>query len=153
MTQLIKWVYVTGLGTWLGSIVFFSAVVAPTVFQVLTREDAAKLQRRVFPRYYLIGMCSAVIGVVCVGWLLFERAFTKWPGILSLLLLASLGGTAFWVRQAVAPRMEELRTQKETSPEAARAWRELHGLSVQLNVATLVGVLALLFLAVFSRVV
>jgi hypothetical protein len=153
MTQAIKWLYLLGLGTWLGSVIFFSAVVAPTVFQVLTREDAAKLQRKIFPRYYLVGLVCALTGVVCVGWLLFERSFGKWPGIFSLLLLMSLGGTTFWLRQTVAPRMELLRTQREQSPEASAEWSELHRLSVQLNIATLVGLLALLFLLVFSRVV
>jgi hypothetical protein len=152
MTPMMKWLYLVALATWTGSVVFFSAVVARTVHQVLSREEAARLLRVMFPRYYLVGVLSAAIGVVCVGWLLFERAFGKWPGIFSLLLLASLGGTSFWLRQTVAPRMEQLRDQRENSPEAAAEWRELHRLSVQLNVATLVGLLALLFLLVFARV-
>ena len=160
MVQAIKWVYLVTLAVWVGSIVFFSAVVAPTLFRVLEREAAARLQRALFPRYYLLGMVCAACGILCVGWLLAERAFGKWPGLLSLLLLAGMGATEFWLRQTVVPRLNQLRDLKNPTigsgqlppPEAAAEWKALHRLSVQLNGAVLVCGLALLFLVVFARV-
>lgn len=152
MTQVIKWLYLVALAAWGGSIIFLSAVIAPTVFRTLAAADAARLMRRIFPKYYLLGLICAVAGIVCVGCLLFERAFGKWSGIGSLLLLAATGGTQFWLRQTVAPRLEQLRDRKEAAPEANAEWRALHQLSVRLNAAVLVCVLALLFLVVFARV-
>ena len=160
MIQAIKWVYLVTLATWVGSIVFFSAVVAPAVFQILNREDAGRLQRALFPRYYLLGCVCAVVGIVCVGWLVADRAFGKWPGIFSLLLLAGMGATDFWLRQTVLPRLNELRELKNPTIGTGRApdldaeaeWKTLHRLSVQLNVAVLLCGLTLLFLVVFSRV-
>ena len=90
MTQVVKWFYLVTLAVWVGSIVFFSFIVAPTVFKVLKPEDAAKLQRAMFPKYYLAGILCAALGIVCVGLLLADRAFGKWPGTLSLLLLAGI---------------------------------------------------------------
>ncbi len=161
MVPFVKWFYLLALSVWIGSIVFFSAVVAPTVFKTLPSDDAAKLQRAIFPRYYLLGLVCAAVGIVCVGWLLADRAwFGKWPGILSLLLLASTGGTDGWLLMAVVPRLNELRERKTPvigsgklpEPHWEKEWKELHQTSVQLNFAVLAGVLALLFLVVFARV-
>ena len=41
MTQWLKWLYLLTLAVWIGSIVFFSFAVAPTVFKTLKPEDAA----------------------------------------------------------------------------------------------------------------
>lgn len=161
MTHAIKWVYLVTLAVWVGSIVFFSFAVAPTVFKVLKPEDAAKLQRAVFPKYYLVGMVCAAVGIVCVGILLVDRAFGKWPGILSLLLLAAMGATDLWLRQAVVPQMNDLRERRvviiesgqQPEPALESEWKSLHRLSVQLNGAVLLCGLALLFLVVYARVV
>ena len=112
MTQMTKWLYLLALAVWIGSIIFFSFVVAPTVFKVLKPEDAAKLQRAVFPRYYLVGMICAALGIVCVGLLLADAAFGKWPGVFSLLLLAGVGATDLWLRQTVVPHMDDLRERR-----------------------------------------
>ena len=64
MTPAIKWLYIVALGVWVGSIIFFSFFIAPTVFKVLKPEDAARLQRALFPKYYLVGMiCAGMIGL------------------------------------------------------------------------------------------
>ena len=160
MTQAIKWVYLVSLGVWVGSIIFFSFVAAPTIFKVLKLEDAARLQRVLFPKYYLVGLICTGIGIVCAGLLVAERAFAKWPGVLSLLLLAALGATNLWLRQAVVPQMTGLRDRraalaaegKPADPELEEEWKGMHRLSVQLNGAVLICVLALMYLVVFSRV-
>jgi hypothetical protein len=160
MVPFVKWIYLLALAVWIGSMVFFTAVVAPTVFKVLSSDDAARLQRAIFPRYYLLGILCAAVGIVCVGWLLADRAFGKWPGILSLLLLATTGGTDGWLLMAVLPRLHELRERKTPvigsgvlpDPRWEQEWKELHRASVQLNVAVLIAAVSLAFLLVFSRV-
>jgi len=160
MVPFVKWCYLLSLSVWIGSVVFFSFVVAPSVFKSLASGDAAKLMRTIFPRYYVVGLLCAVVGIVCVGWLLADRAFGKWPGILSLLLLASTGGTDGWLLMAVLPRLHELHerktpvigTGKVPEPHWEQEWKQLHRASVQLNFAVLASTLALLFLVVFARV-
>ena len=161
MTQMTKWFYLLTLAVWIGSIIFFSFVVAPTVFKVLKQEDAARLQRALFPKYYLVGMICATLGIVCVGLLLADAAFGKWPGVFSLLLLAGVGATDFWLRQTVVPHMNDLRERraaivesgKQPDPALEDEWKSLHRLSVQLNLAVLLCGFALLFLLVYARVV
>jgi len=161
MTQGVKWLYLLTLAVWIGSIVFFSFAVAPTVFKTLKPEDAAALIRRIFSKYYFIGIVCAVIGIVCVGLLLANRSFGKWPAILSLLLLAGMGATDLWLRQGVMPHMNTLRDSraalessgKPPDEELDREWKGLHRLSVQLNGVVLLCGLVLIFLMVYARVV
>jgi uncharacterized membrane protein len=161
MTQAVKWFYLVTLAVWIGSIVFFSFAVAPTVFKTLKPEDAAALIRKIFSKYYFIGIVCAAIGIVCVGLLLADRAFGRWPAILSLLLLAGMGATDFWLRQAVMPHMNDLRDRRAVvassggEPDAVleQEWKALHRLSVQMNVAVLLCALVLVFLVVYARVV
>lgn len=161
MVQATKWVYLLVLAVWVGTIVFFSFGVAPTVFKTLEPEDAGRLIRKIFAKYYLVGIASAGLGIVCVGILLAERAFGKWPAILSLLLLAAMGATALWMRQSVSPHMNELRQRiaaaraagQQPEPVVEQEWKSLHRLSVQINAAVLLCGLVLLFLVVYARVV
>ena len=161
MTHGVKWLYLLTLAVWIGSIVFFSFVVAPTVFGTLKPEDAAVLIRRIFSKYYLIGIICAGVSIVCLGLLVFDHAFSKWPAILSLLLVAGMGGTDLWLRQGVMPHMNSLRDRRAMfesegkPPDEAldREWKGLHRLSVQLNGAVLLCGLVLVFLIVYARVV
>ena len=161
MTPWLKWLYLVTLAVWIGSIVFFSFVVAPTVFKTLKPEDAAALIRRIFSKYYMIGIVCTAVGIICVGLLLADRAFGKWPAILSLLLLAGMGGTDLWLRQGVMPHMNQLRdrrvaiTSAGQEPDATleQDWKALHQLSVRMNVAVLLCAMALVFLIVYARVV
>jgi uncharacterized membrane protein len=161
MTQWIKWLYLLTLAVWIGSIVFFSFAVAPTVFKTLKTEDAAALIRQIFSKYYFIGILCSGVGIVCVGLLLADRSFGKWPAILTLLLLAGMGGTDLWLRQGVMPHMNHLRDQraavensgKPPDEELEREWKALHSLSVQMNGVVLLCGLVLVFLVVYARVV
>src|SRR5258706_987230 len=160
MTQAIKWLYLVALSVSIGSIVFFSFFVAPTVFKVLKPEDAARLQRAVFPHYYFVGSVCAVIGFVAVAVLLARGAFPTWAALLSLVLLAGIGGADLWMRQSVMPKMNEVRDRvaavrasggkPETSLDAE--WKSMHGLSIAVNSAALLCGLLLLFLVAYRAV-
>lgn len=78
-----------GSGIWLGTIIFFSLVVAEAVFRVLPLEDAGKLLVQIFPAYYDIGLWAggaAMVGALIVawfsprkmGWVLFAEALISW---------------------------------------------------------------------------
>ncbi|NQU09983.1 DUF4149 domain-containing protein [bacterium] len=161
MYVAIRWVYLVVLGVWIGSIVFFSFVAAPAIHRTLNPEQAGALLRRLFPAYYLVGLLGAAAGIACVAILLAANALRVPAAIARLLLLAGMGAVDLWMRQAVAPAMNRLRQEiatartagQQTDPEADADWKSLHRLSVQANVAVLLGGLVLLFLLVYARVV
>ena len=112
MTHAIKWLYLLTLTAWIGSIIFFSFIIAPTVFKTLKPEDAATLIRRIFSHYYLLGIISSATAILCLGYLLYDRSFAKWPAILSLLLVAAMGATDTFLRQGLMPHMNSLRDRR-----------------------------------------
>jgi uncharacterized membrane protein len=161
MTPVVKWLYLVALAVWIGSIVFWSFVAAPALFRALGPEQAGQVVRRIFPTYYLLGMVAAAVGIVTVGILLGAGAMRTPVAVLSLLLLAGMGGLNLWMRQGVAPHMAVVRERvararaadRVVDPELEAEWKGLHRLSVQVNGAVLLGALVLLFLLVYSRIV
>src|SRR6266404_1023893 len=61
MGALVRWLFLLALGLWLGEVVFFSFVVAPSVFRSVPPLEAGRVVGAIFPRYYLLGIaCGAV---------------------------------------------------------------------------------------------
>jgi uncharacterized membrane protein len=158
MIGATKCVYLLTLAVWIGSIVFLSLIVAPTVFRQLSSGDAAKFMRALFPRYYLLGIVCAATGIVFVALLIAEGQFARVPAIVSLLLLFGMALVNGWLRFVVAPRLNLLRQQRDAATEAEqkadaaqeKEWRKLHALSVRCNVGVLAAGCALLALFVFA---
>jgi uncharacterized membrane protein len=161
MTHAVKWLYLLTLAAWIGSIIFFSFIIAPTIFKTLKPDDAAALIRRIFSHYYLLGILCAAVAIASLGFMLSDRSFSKYPAILSLLLIAAMGATDLWLRQGLMPHMNSLRDRRAAlassaqppDPTLDREWQSLHRLSVQLNLTILLCGFVLLFLLIHSRVV
>ena len=49
---------------WSGVIIFFSAVVAPTVFKSLEEREAGVFLRAFFPKYYIFGIVLGIASVI-----------------------------------------------------------------------------------------
>lgn len=130
MLNLLEILVALAWALWLGSIVFFSFVVAPTAFAALGREDTTRLLRLLFPRYYLFGLiCGGSALLLC----LVFRADLR----ITLPIGASFIVVAY-ARQQLLPAIEAARNSEDTEQFAT-----LHRLSVQLNLV----VMALLLLA------
>jgi hypothetical protein len=121
---VFRYLLVASWAVWLGSIVFFSFVVAPTAFHALGRDGAAPLMRAVFPRYYMVGLISGAIMLVASLALGADLRITI-PVVIALVLAA-------YARQVITPAVNRAR---ETHDEAR--FKSLHTMSVRLNVVTL----------------
>src|SRR4051812_26600656 len=64
MKNILDKLYRIFSGIWLGTIVFFSGVIAPQIFKNLPHEDAATLQNKLFPYYYVVG---SLCGFILIG--------------------------------------------------------------------------------------
>lgn len=117
-----------------GAMLFFSAVVTPTLFRRLSREKAAEALRRLFPAYYLVLGCAAAIAAILY-------AVDSSPASLNANLLAAVAAGFFIARFVLLPRIEASRPAPGTrSAEFVR----LHRLSVLLNGVQLLIVLYVL---------
>jgi hypothetical protein len=140
MLHVIKWLYLIALIVWVGEVVFFSFVGAPSLFRVFPPAEAGRAIGAVFPTYYGVGYACG--GILLVGSLVFMRrsASGVWWAVNSLLSAVMLAATLY-AGAVILPRATALRPQifrTEAPQEVKDEFRRLHGLAVTLNSAVLV---------------
>lgn len=126
------------LGGWIGALLLFSAVVAPTAFRTLPGPEAAgRLVGPVLQSLNLYGAAAGVALGILARMLRRSWVMTAIPLVMSALaLLSQLGVTA------AIERIRPLAFGPEPDPAALARFGQLHGLAVLLFGA--VGLLALL---------
>ena len=149
MNITLRFLKVFALGTWVGSIIYFSSVVAQGAFAVLSRDQAGALVGYTLSGLHWMGVIAAIIFLVA------SLALAKSPKVLIrpaalgviLMLLVTLAS-----QRIVIPRMDGLRAQMgsvDATPPGNPARAEfdrLHAVSVDLEVAVLLLGLISLFL-------
>ena len=112
------------ISIWSGTIIFFSAVVAPTVFKSLDEREAGVFLRAFFPKYYIFGI---VLGVISIIYLLFSPVHSHLLySIIAMTVLTILG------------RMSIPMIKKARDTNNEQAFKRYHLISVMMNVLTLV---------------
>ncbi len=121
----------------LGAMLFFGAVVAPTVFRTIAAEQASAFLRRLFPTYYLV--LAGVTGLAAVLALAAPLTGAADPAgwtrlwLLPAILALCCGGFVF-ARQWLTPRINASRDAALAGDGAASArFDRLHKASVRLN--------------------
>lgn len=90
---LVTSLYLLSLIIWIGSILFFSFVGAPSLFKALPPEFASKAVGAIFPKYYPLGYISGMIAFVC---LLISAVRTgHWPVFKMFLVILMIGFTVY----------------------------------------------------------
>jgi len=152
MTSTLRFLQIFALGTWVGSIIYLSFVVAPGVFGILSnRDQAGNIVGYSLTRLHLIGLIGALVYLIA-GLGLAKSA--KWPVTPAAILVIAMLALTLISEHAVRPQMAALRTEMvsvdATPPENPLRVRfdRLHRVSVQLEGATLLlGIAALFFTA------
>jgi len=123
----------------IGKIVFFGAVLAPKVFKVLERKDAALLQNSIFPNYYKIEII-AFSGLCLCLFLLKNKLFKKIPSW----TLSSLGlALVLYSLISLTPQIAEL---SHAGLGQSEAFQDLHSTSKAINSLCLLIALVLLWI-------
>jgi Domain of unknown function (DUF4149) len=140
------------MGTWLGSIIFFSFAVAPGVFALLkSRDEAGAVVGFALARLHLFGVIAAVVCLIAPLMLGRSLKALVKPASLAVALMLLLTPAS---ARIVIPRMDKLRTQMgsiEATPanDSRRAeFDRLHGISVKLEGSVLLLGLLAMFLTV-----
>ena len=114
------------IGSWSFVIIFFSAVIAPTVFSAVDEKNAGLFLRAFFPKYYYFGMFLGIASLFLLG---FSQAYTITNlVIIGLMLVCTL------ISQILIPLINNARDAGETGKNR---FKKLHLLSVILNFITL----------------
>lgn len=133
-----------------GTMIFFTAVVAPTLFNVLPINTAGKVLDQLFPIYYTLTAILCVIAFVTGFGLYQQRTLKRARVIQSLVGLTTLLTWIGWLY--ILPRMQSLTARIPTfagpsTPLIARFFM-YHGISMLFN---LIGIVAILIsLAIWS---
>ncbi len=154
MNSILRFIEVFALGTWVGSIIYLSFVVAPGAFGVLqSRDQAGLMVGYSLARLHYLGMVAAVLYLVA-GLLLGQslKAFLQpaMIGVVLMLLLTVVSQTR------VTPRLAELRTEMVSVDATPKdnplrvEFDRLHRVSVRIEVVVLVLGIAALFCTVRS---
>ena len=139
----IKFIHLLSLAVWIGSIVFFSFIAAPTTFKALPRETAGDVVGKIFPQYYKLGcLCS----ILALGSLPLISPLK--PGRMTCLILMAVGtfSAAFVIGPKVSALKKSLRKGGSDLEKKKHRFSKLHGLSMGLNMFILAAGLVLLFL-------
>src|ERR1700683_126853 len=108
MSTLFRFFQFFSLGTWVGSILYFGAIVAPAAFTVLTTDQAGALVGLTLGRLHLLGIVLGCIYLLVTA--LGERSAAALVRPAALLVVAMIVVTfvsQFWVTGT----MEALRAQ------------------------------------------
>ncbi|CQH53456.1 DUF4149 family protein [Halobacterium hubeiense] len=120
------------LGMWLGSIVFFSFVAAPALFDELGEERAGDAVNVVFPRYYSFGIWMGAI--VLVAWAVGPLvADVGEPPLIADVGVVAAFLANLYARYQLIPKMEAA---------GSDAFARYHKQSVGLNLVALAGLAA-----------
>ena len=123
------------LAVLIGSMVFFMAVVSPSVFATLSTNASSKLLRRIFPRMFLFGFIIAILSLVL--------CYIS-DNILNSILLIIVAMSFIINRNYVTPKINDFRDKElEGDKKASSSFKYMHLLSVLLfvlNFIILIGI-------------
>ena len=116
------------ISIWVGIIIFFSAIIAPTVFKALDEKSAGVFLRAFFPKYYLFAIVIGLAALALIMIFDIKVSNILYIAIVSMTILSIIS-------RFMIPMINNARDMGEKGKEK---FNRLHMLSVSLNVITLV---------------
>ena len=116
----------------LGTMLFFSFVIAPVIFKILDANNAGKFVRKIFPYYYLINFIVLSIAVL----LLFYISSINLDFYITLVVTILFAFSLF----ILMPLINKFKDSNEE-----KKFKYLHALSVIINFVQIIGLIYLIF--------
>lgn len=159
MQTALKFLQMTAVSFWVGSIFFFSFLAAPSIFKVLPRETAGNVVSDIFPKYYLAAYILGLIAIItsAVLWSSDQGRNNLMNGLRTGGLLLMLG-LSIYAGQVVLPSASQARTEMRATAEESpnypaiyEKFRKLHTQSAILNSAVFIMGIAILFINAYTN--
>ena len=115
----------------LGTMLFFSFVIAPVIFKILDANNAGKFVRKIFPHYYLINLIILSIAVL----LLFYISSINLDFYITLVVAILFAFSLF----ILMPLINKFKDNKEE-----KKFKYSHTLSVIINFTQIIGLIYLI---------
>ena len=127
----------------IGSMIFFTAVVSPSVFASLSSNASSKFLRLVFPRMFLFGI---IITSLC-----FLLSILLNNNLVSI-LLAIITLSFFLNRNYLTPRINKYRDEElEGNQRAVTLFKRMHLLSVLLFVLNFILLISIMVINYYNN--
>jgi uncharacterized membrane protein len=104
---LINALYVVALVVWIGGIVFFSFIGAPSIFHNLPPEFAGKAVAAIFPKYYPLGYVSGLVAFACLAVSGFKTGSWSWAKMTLIAFMTFLTVTNSLITHPKARALKE----------------------------------------------
>jgi hypothetical protein len=140
MLDFIKFVHLSSLVVWMGTVVFFSFFAAPGIFKALPRETAGEVVGAIFPSYWMTGYSSSLAALFSL--LVISYAEKSFP-VARVLVLAVMTGTTFYSGLVVGGEAAAIKARikaaedKEVKESLRAVFKKVHRRSSVLNMTVL----------------
>lgn len=147
--MLLNFLHLLSLVLWIGTVLFFSGILTPTLFKNLPRDEAGKVVSLLFPLYFRIGLLAGSVALLSL--IVHSIRVHSFP-IARLLLLVIMIGLTVQNMLVVYPRARTLKEEVATTleetlkPTLQEEFARAHRYSVSLNGLVLILGLLLLYL-------
>jgi Domain of unknown function (DUF4149) len=129
MTTIVTTAGLFATALLLGSMAFFSTVIAPLIFLKLDGAVAGRFIRQVFPWYYLVVIILSALAALCV-------TASRMSDAVALAAIAIAGLVA---RQILMPKINRARDAVLAGDRSSQtSFSRLHRLSVYINAAQMI---------------
>ena len=153
MIHIIRFIHLSSLVVWIGSIVFFSFIAAPCIFKALPRETAGDVVGEIFPKYWLIGYICSIAALLTLAYM---SAYEKSVPVIKISLLVLMTLITFYAGLVVGNKAREIKAEIKAVEDPAKKeflrteFKTLHLKSVILNIALLILGIVFLFLTAYN---
>jgi hypothetical protein len=135
-------------GTWVGAIVFQSAVVAPAVFVNLDESAARSFLRTLFPRFFRLGL---ICGALMLAGLLVSGFFAGWSS--TLVSLTTVTAVMLILEAISLGMVPYINSARDAGAAGAVNFARLHRASVLMTIVILLlGIAVLAMIAIAATV-
>ena len=126
----------------IGSMIFFMAVVSPSVFATLSTNASSKFLRTIFPRMFLFGFIIAILSLI----------LSYFSGnILNSILLVIVAVSFIINRNYLTPKINNLRDKElEGDQKASSNFKYMHLLSVLLFILNFIILVSIVIINYFN---
>lgn len=147
MLIAVKFLYLFSIVVWIGSIVFFSFLAAPSIFKVLPRETAGEVVGDIFPKYWLVGYISSLLAL---STLLIDSMSSHTSPFVEIAILVAMSLLCFYTGLVIGPKARDIKADiKKAEPSEVgplrRSFKRVHAISLVLNMFVLALGLVLIY--------
>jgi len=153
MLIFLRFIHLVSLVVWIGGIIFFSFIAAPSIFKILPRETAGDVVGEIFPKYWVISYICSITALATIMIVSSHERTYAWVRIGLLVLMT---GLAFYSGLIVGSKARKVKAEIRTTQDPSKKeglksqFKILHRNSAILNGIILILGVMLIFLTATS---